>query len=65
MKDDSPANRQHTAQVLLRFSPEQLAMIDEAADQSGLNRTAWLRMTAIRVAKEELGRDAKGGTGEG
>ena len=64
MSDDTKAKRQHTEQVLLRFSPEQLGLIDEAADQAGLNRTAWLRMTALRVAKDELGRDAKGGTGE-
>jgi uncharacterized protein (DUF1778 family) len=65
MKDDPTVKRQHTAQVLLRFNAEQLVMIDEAADQAGLNRTAWLRMTALREAKEELGRDTRGGTGEG
>ncbi|HZF10800.1 MAG TPA: hypothetical protein VFE33_18585 [Thermoanaerobaculia bacterium] len=57
--------RRHTEQVLVRFDPEQLALIDGAADQAGLNRTAWLRMTAIRVAKEELGRELKRGDGEG
>jgi len=64
MRDDSKVKRRHTGQVLLRFDPEQLALIDEAADQAGLNRTAWLRMTALRVAKEELGRGVKSG-GEG
>lgn len=63
MRDDATAKRRHTEQVLLRFDPEQLALIDEAADQAGLNRTAWLRMTALRVAKEELGKGRSGGEG--
>jgi uncharacterized protein (DUF1778 family) len=65
MSEDTP-RRKHTEQVLLRFEPEQLALIDEAAAQDGLNRTAWLRMTALRTAKEALGRSVKGGgAGEG
>ncbi len=55
MREDPKVKRRHTEQVLLRFDPEQLALIDGAADQAGLNRTAWLRMTALRVAREELG----------
>ena len=63
MRDDATVKRRHTEQVLLRFDPEQLGLIDEAADQAGLNRTAWLRMTALRVAKEELGKGRSGGEG--
>jgi uncharacterized protein (DUF1778 family) len=65
MREEPTVKRRHTEQVLLRFDPEQLALIDEAADQAGLNRTGWLRMTALRVAKEELGRGAKDGAGAG
>lgn len=50
----SEESRKHSQPVLLRFEPDQLAMIDRAADLAGLNRTAWLRATAIRNAREEL-----------
>jgi hypothetical protein len=53
-------NRKHTQGVLLRFEPEQLEMIDQAAEHAGLNRTAWLRASVLRAAREELGEGGKG-----
>lgn len=55
--------RKHSQSVLLRFEPDQLEMIDQAADHAGLNRTSWLRAAVIRAAREELGE--KGGKGRG
>jgi uncharacterized protein (DUF1778 family) len=52
-------SRKHTQSVLLRFEPEQLEMIDTAAEHAGLNRTAWLRAVVIRAAREELGEGGK------
>lgn len=48
-------SRKHSQGVLLRFEPDQLDMIDRAAEHAGLNRTSWLRATVLRVAREELG----------
>jgi hypothetical protein len=53
-------NRKHTQGVLLRFETEQLEMIDQAAEHAGLNRTAWLRASVLRAAREELGESGKG-----
>jgi uncharacterized protein (DUF1778 family) len=47
--------RKHSAALILRFEPEQLEMIDQVAEDAGLNRTSWLRLTALREAKRELG----------
>jgi uncharacterized protein (DUF1778 family) len=47
-------HRRHSAPVLLRFDPDQLEMIDQAAENAGLNRTSWLRSTVLREAKKEL-----------
>jgi uncharacterized protein (DUF1778 family) len=52
--------RKHTEAVILRFEPEHLELVDRAATQAGLNRTAWLRALAIRMAREELGEGGKG-----
>jgi uncharacterized protein (DUF1778 family) len=46
--------RKHTEAVVLRFEPDQLEMVDRAAELAGLNRTAWLRALAIRAARQEL-----------
>ena len=46
--------RKHSQSVLLRFEPDQLEMIDRAAEHAGLNRTSWLRAAVIRTAREEL-----------
>lgn len=53
-------SRKHSVPVLLRFEPEQLEMIDKAAEHAGLNRTAWLRSSVLRSAREELGEGGKG-----
>ena len=55
--------RKHSQSVLLRFEPDQLEMIDRAAEHSGLNRTSWLRAAVIRAAREEMGES--GGQGRG
>ena len=47
--------REHSAALLLRFEPEQLDMIDQAAENSGLNRTSWIRLVVLREVKKELG----------
>jgi hypothetical protein len=56
-------NRKHSAAVVLRFEPEQLDMIDRAAAKSALNRTAWIRTTLLRIARDEAGEI--GGKGRG
>jgi uncharacterized protein (DUF1778 family) len=56
-------SRKHTAAIVLRFEPEQLEMVDQAAEQAGLSRTSWLRALAIRAARQELGEE--GGKGKG
>lgn len=55
----SEESRKHSQSVLLRFEPDQLDMIDRAAKHAGLNRTSWLRLTVLRVAREELGEGGK------
>jgi len=59
----SEESRKHSQGVLLRFEPDQLEMIDRAAELAGLNRTSWLRAVAIREARQELG--ATGAKGKG
>ncbi len=54
--------RKHTAAIVLRFEPEQLEMVDRAAELAGLSRTSWLRALAIRAARQEVGED--GGKGK-
>ncbi|HKV12584.1 MAG TPA: DUF1778 domain-containing protein [Thermoanaerobaculia bacterium] len=53
-------NRKHSQSILLRFEPEQVEMIDRAAEHAGLNRTSWLRSSVLRAAREELGEGGKG-----
>ena len=57
--------RKHSAGLILRFEPEQLEMIDQAAENKGLNRTSWLRLTVLREAKRELGVVGRRKKGEG
>ncbi len=57
-------NRRHSASVLLRFDPEQLTLIDQAAENAGLNRTSWLRLVVLRTAKDELGKAPGKGKGK-
>jgi uncharacterized protein (DUF1778 family) len=56
----SEESRKHSQSVLLRFEPDQLEMIDKAAEHAGLNRTAWLRSSVLRAAREEVGEGGKG-----
>jgi uncharacterized protein (DUF1778 family) len=56
----SEESRKHSQSVLLRFEPDQLEMIDKAAEHAGLNRTAWLRSSVLRAARDELGDGGKG-----
>ena len=51
-------SRKHSQPVLLRFEPDQLELIDQAAERAGLNRTSWLRATSLRVARQELAKQA-------
>jgi uncharacterized protein (DUF1778 family) len=53
---DTSENRKHSQSVLLRFEPDQLQLIERAAELAGLNRTAWIRMTLLREAREEAGK---------
>lgn len=48
------SKRQHSEQVLVRFTPEHLRLVDAAAERAGLSRTGWIRSTLIRVARDEL-----------
>lgn len=57
----SEESRKHSQGVLLRFEPEQLELIDRAAEHAGLNRTSWLRAAVIRASREELGEEGKRG----
>ncbi len=56
--------RKHSQSVLLRFEPDQLEMIDQAAEHAGLNRSGWLRAAVIRAAREELGEKGSKGRGK-
>ena len=56
--DMAEESRKHSQSVLLRFDPDQLAMIDQAAELAGLNRTGWLRSAALRAARQELAESA-------
>jgi uncharacterized protein (DUF1778 family) len=40
--------------VLLRLDREQLQLIEEAAETTGLNRTAWMRSVLVRNARHEV-----------
>lgn len=53
-KKSSAPKRQHTEPVLVRFTPEQLEVVDAACKRAGLSRTGWIRSTLIRVARDEL-----------
>lgn len=39
---------------VVRFTPEQLEVVDAACERAGLSRTGWFRSTLIRVARDEL-----------
>lgn len=52
---DAEAKRRHSQSVLLRLTPDQLDLMDQAAEHAGLSRTGWMRATLLRVAREEIG----------
>ena len=54
MRAEGTPSRRHSEPVLMRFEPEQLRLIAAAADQAGLNRTAWIRTTLLKAARTEL-----------
>lgn len=43
-----------TEGVLIRFDPNHLEIVSEAADYLGLPRSAWMRSLVIREAREVL-----------
>lgn len=45
-------NRSKT-QINLRLDPAVLALVDEAAEKRGLNRTSWMTLAFIRAARDE------------
>ena len=51
---DKQESRKYSEQALIRFTAEQLRLVDAAADRAGLSRTGWIRSTLIRVARDEL-----------
>lgn len=53
--------RKHSQSVLLRFEPEQLELIDKAAELSALNRTGWIRSAVLRAARQEVGEESAKG----
>jgi uncharacterized protein (DUF1778 family) len=46
--------RTPTEGVLIRFDPKHLKLVSEAADYLGLPRSAWMRATVIREARQIL-----------
>jgi len=48
-----------TEGVLIRFDPNHLQLVSEAADYLGLPRSAWMRSLVIREAREVLAAKAE------
>jgi uncharacterized protein (DUF1778 family) len=48
-----------TEGVLIRFDPNHLEIVSEAADYLGLPRSAWMRSLVIREAREVLASKAE------
>lgn len=46
--------RRYGAPVLLRLDPDQIQLIEQAAETAGLNRTAWMRTVLMRNARSEV-----------
>jgi uncharacterized protein (DUF1778 family) len=51
MKDET---RTQTAAVLIRFEPEHLRLVTDAASYLGLPKSSWIRSTVLREAREVL-----------
>jgi uncharacterized protein (DUF1778 family) len=43
-----------TEGVLIRFDPKHLKLVSQAADYLGLPRSAWMRATVLREARQIL-----------
>jgi uncharacterized protein (DUF1778 family) len=43
-----------TEAVLIRFDPNHLKLVSDAADYLGLPRSAWMRTTVLREARQIL-----------
>jgi hypothetical protein len=59
--------RAPTEGVLIRFDPQHLKLVSEAANYLGLPRSAWMRATVLREARQILAGkiDGNGGAGTG
>jgi uncharacterized protein (DUF1778 family) len=55
----APATAATTEGVLIRFDPNHLKIVSEAADYLGLPRSAWIRGVAIREARGVLAEKAE------
>jgi uncharacterized protein (DUF1778 family) len=53
-KPRTPPRRLQTEPVLLRFEPEHIELISEAAHRMGLARAAWIRSTLLQAARGVL-----------
>lgn len=47
---NAPQTENRTEAVMVRFSPQELAVIEQAMKWSGLNRAQYLRFCALKVA---------------
>ena len=46
----APQTENRTEAVMVRFSPQELAIIEQAMRRSGLNRAQYLRFYALKAA---------------
>ena len=56
--------RTQTEAILVRFDPNHLKLVSEAADYLGLPRSAWMRATMLREARQVLASKAAEQRGE-
>lgn len=52
------AIRTQTEAILIRFDPSHLKLVSEAANYLGLPRSAWMRATVLREARQILAEKA-------
>lgn len=50
----SDEERKHSEPILLRLTPEQRDLVDQAAEHAGLSRSGWMRTVLLREARREL-----------
>lgn len=46
--------RKHSEPILLRLTPGQRDLVDQAAEHAGLSRSGWMRAALLREARREL-----------